>query len=256
MPAGGGTSQTAVVRAVGGRSQKASLVTAMISAATMLVLSPLLGLLPNAVLAAVVIGYSVGLIQPADFAAILRVRPMEYIWALAAFLGVLVFGTLQGIVIAIMLSMVGLASQAANPSVLVIARKRGEDLFRPVGQDGEANEPIEGLLILRPVGRLFFANAQGVADRIRTLAGAHRPVVLLLDLSRVFDIEFSALQSLDGEEQRFAREGVVVWISGMNPGVASEAAAYGLPGRLGKDRVFPDLRSAVRQFSDQSAQKS
>ncbi|MCF1708266.1 STAS domain-containing protein [Tabrizicola sp. J26] len=252
MPAGGGTSQTAVVRAVGGRSQRASLVTAMISTATMLLLSPLLGLLPNAVLAAVVIVYSVGLIQPADFAAILRVRRMEYIWALAAFLGVLVFGTLQGIVIAIMLSMVGLASQAANPSVLVIARKQGEDLFGPVGQDGEVDEPIEGLLILRPVGRLFFANAQGVADRIRTLVGTHRPAVLLLDLSRVFDIEFSALQSLDVEEQRFAREGVAVWISGMNPGVAGEAAAYGIPGRLGKDRVFPDLRSAVRQFSNQS----
>ena len=60
MPAGGGTSQTAVVRAVGGRTQKASLVTASASAATMLVLAPLLGLLPQAVLAAVVIVYSAG----------------------------------------------------------------------------------------------------------------------------------------------------------------------------------------------------
>src|SRR4030095_2001083 len=59
MPAGGGTSQTAVVRAAGGRSQKASLVTAGAAAATMLLLAPLLGLLPNATLAAVVIVYSV-----------------------------------------------------------------------------------------------------------------------------------------------------------------------------------------------------
>ena len=101
MPAGGGTSQTAVVRAVGGRTQKASLVTAASSAATMLVLAPLLGLLPQAVLAAIVIVYSVGLIQPGEFAAIRKVRTMEFRWALAAFLGVLVFGTLQGIVVAI-----------------------------------------------------------------------------------------------------------------------------------------------------------
>ena len=67
MPAGGGTSQTAVVRAAGGRSQKASLVTAGTAAATMLLLAPLLGLLPNATLAAVVIVYSVGLIQPGSF---------------------------------------------------------------------------------------------------------------------------------------------------------------------------------------------
>ena len=67
MPAGGGTSQTAVVRAVGGRTQTASLVTAAAAAATMLVFAPFLGRLPQAVLAAVVIVYSVGLISPAEF---------------------------------------------------------------------------------------------------------------------------------------------------------------------------------------------
>ena len=70
MPAGGGTSQTAVVRAAGGQSQKASLVTAAAALATMLLLAPVLGLMPHATLAAVVIVYSVGLIQPAEFRAI------------------------------------------------------------------------------------------------------------------------------------------------------------------------------------------
>ena len=126
MPAGGGTSQTAVVRSVGGRSQKASLVTAGAAVATMLVFAPLLGLLPQGVLAAIVIVYTVGLIDPAEFRSILKTRRMEFRWALAAFLGVLVFGTLQGIVVAIILSLLGLASQAANPNVYVIGRKRGQ----------------------------------------------------------------------------------------------------------------------------------
>src|SRR5207342_484044 len=101
MPAGGGTSQTAVVRSAGGRSQKASLVTAGTAVATMLLLAPILGLLPNATLAAVVIVYSVGLIQPAEFVAIRNVRTMEFRWAIVAALGVLLFGTLNGIVVAI-----------------------------------------------------------------------------------------------------------------------------------------------------------
>jgi hypothetical protein len=63
MPAGGGTSQTAVLRSAGGRSQKAALVTAGMAAATMLLLAPLVGLLPHATLAAVVV-YSVGLCIP------------------------------------------------------------------------------------------------------------------------------------------------------------------------------------------------
>ncbi|MGC1519074.1 MAG: SulP family inorganic anion transporter, partial [Azonexus sp.] len=157
MPAGGGTSQTAVVRSVGGRSQKASLVTAAAAVGTMLFLAPLLGLLPQAVLASVVIVYSVGLIQPAEFVAIRRVRIMEFRWALAAFAGVLVFGTLKGIVVAIILSMIGLASQAAHPKVHVIGRKRGADVLRPLSPEHPDDETFDGLLILRPEGRLFFA---------------------------------------------------------------------------------------------------
>ena len=140
MPAGGGTSQTAVVRAAGGRSQKASLVTAAVAAATMVVLAPLLGLLPHATLAAVVIVYSVGLIQPAEFMAILKIRRMEFLWALVACCGVLFFGTLKGIIVAIVVSLIGLLSQTANPPVYVIGRKRGADVLRPLMPENPTDE--------------------------------------------------------------------------------------------------------------------
>ena len=167
MPAGGGTSQTAVVRSAGGQSQKASLVTGGAALATMLLLAPLLGLLPNATLAAIVIVYSVGLIQPAEFRAIRSVRTMEFRWALIACVGVLLFGTLKGIVVAIIVSMIGLASQTAHPRVSVIVRKRGADVLRPLSPEHPDDESFEGLLILRPEGRLFFVNAQDVTDQIQ-----------------------------------------------------------------------------------------
>jgi high affinity sulfate transporter 1 len=159
MPAGGGTSQTAVVRAAGGVTQKASLVTAGVAVATMLFLAPILGQLPYATLAAVVIVYSVGLIQPREFLAIRKVRTMEFRWAMIACLGVLIFGTLQGIVVAIIVSLIGLSSQTANPRVYVIGRKRGADVLRPVSPEHPDDETFPGLLILRPEGRLFFVNA-------------------------------------------------------------------------------------------------
>lgn len=247
MPAGGGTSQTAVVRAVGGQSQKSSFVTAIASVATMLVLAPLVSLLPNAVLAAIVIVYSVGLIQIPEFAAIHQVRRMEFHWALAAFLGVLVFGTLQGIVVAIILSLVGLAAQATNPQVHVIGRKRGEDVLRPQNARHPEDETFAGLLILRPEGRLFFANAQMVEERINAEVARHAPKVLVLDLSRVFDIEYSALEMLTGLEHRMWIQGVTVWLAGMNPAVKDSLGAGGLIDALGAQRIFPDLRAAIRQ---------
>jgi len=248
MPAGGGTSQTAVVRAVGGRTQKASLVTAAVSAATMLVLAPLLGLLPQAVLAAIVIVYSIGLIKPMEFAAIRKTRRMEFHWAIAAFLGVLVFGTLQGIVVAIALSLLGLASQAAHPRVHVIGRMRGEDILRPLSSDHPGDETFEGLVVLRPEGRLFFANAEQVSERIREVVTQNKPRVLILDLSRVFDIEYSALQVMIEGERRLAEEGVTVWLAGLNPDVADYLRASGFEDRLGADRILANARVGIHRY--------
>jgi high affinity sulfate transporter 1 len=250
MPAGGGTSQTAVVRSVGGQSQKASLVTAAAAVGTMLFLAPLLGLLPQAVLASVVIVYSVGLIQPAEFVAIRRVRTMEFRWALAAFAGVLVFGTLKGIVVAIILSLIGLSSQVAHPKIHVIGRKRGADVLRPLSREHPDDETFSGLLILRPEGRLFFANAQQVSDQIRQLIEKHQPRVVALDMSRVFDIEYSALQMLIEGERRATERGAIFWLADLSPGVMECVKASGLADRLGRERLFFNARAVIRHYQE------
>lgn len=248
MPAGGGTSQTAVVRTVGGSSQKASLVTAGAAAATMLFLGPLLGLLPNATLAAVVIVYSVGLIAPAEFIAILKVRTMEFRWAVIALIGVLVFGTLKGIVVAIIVSLIGLIGMAANPRVYVIARKPGTDILRPLTPENPGDQTFEGLLIVRPEGNLFFANVTEVAAQINALVTQYNPRVVALDMSRVPDIEYSALQTLVETEKRATESGVVVWLAGLNPAVRSAARRAGLEARLGHDRLLANTRIVIERY--------
>jgi high affinity sulfate transporter 1 len=253
MPGGGGTSQTAVVRSAGGQSQKASLVTAAAAVATMLLLAPLLGLLPNATLAAVVIVYSVGLIQPAEFRAIRAVRTMEFRWALIACVGVLIFGTLKGIVVAIIVSMIGLAAQAAHPRVSVIGRKRGTDVLRPVSPEHPDDETFDGLLIVRPEGRLFFVNAQYVAEQIAALVAQHQPRVLALDLSRVPDLEYSALQALMEGERRATERGAVVWLVGLNPAVLEVVRHSGLDQRLGRERMLFNARAAIEHYRSMNA---
>jgi len=248
MPAGGGTSQTAVVRAAGGRTQKASLVTAGAALATMLFLAPLLGLLPNATLAMIVIVYSIGLIQPAEFIAIRKVRTMEFRWAVVAALGVLLFGTLQGIVVAIIVSLIGLSSQAARPTVHVIGRKRGVDVLRPLSSQHADDETFEGLLIVRPEGRLFFANAQNVVEQIRALTLEHKPRVLALDLSRVPDIEYSALQALIESERRATEAGAIVWLAGLNPGVLEVVRRAGFDKQVGDERLMFNARMAIERY--------
>jgi high affinity sulfate transporter 1 len=248
MPAGGGTSQTAVNRLAGARTQLAELVTAGATLATMLLLAPLIALMPQATLAAVVIVYSIGLIQPEEFGAILRIRFNEFTWAIVAFAGVVALGTLKGIVVAIVLSLVGLAYQVADPPVYVMVRKPGTNVFRPRTTEHPEDETFPGLLILRPEGRIFFANAEHIAEKMRRLADEAKPRVVAIDLSAVPDLEYTALKALVEGEKRQRDRGVRVWLVGLNPGVLRVVQKSPLGKVLGREELHFNLEAAVARF--------
>lgn len=248
MPAGGGTSQTAVVRVAGAISQTSSLVTAATAAGVMLLLAPLLGLLPYATLAAVVIVYSASLIQPKEFIDIYKIRAMEFRWAVIACLGVLVFGTLQGIVVAIIVSLLGLSRQTANPLVSVIGRKRNTDVLRPLSPEHPDDQTIDGLLIVRPEGSLYFVNIQHISDQIKALAAQYQPEIIVLDMSRIPNIEYSALERLIEGERRVADHGHTLWLAGLNPNVLQIVRRSGLAERLGRERMLFNANIAIERY--------
>ena len=248
MPAGGGTSQTAVNRRAGARTQLAEVITAGATLVTMLFLAPLIALMPQAGLAAVVIFYSIGLIHMGDFRVILGIRRTEFLWALVAFVGVVLVGTLQGIVVAIVASLVALAYQTANPAVHVLGRKPGTNVFRPRSGQHPEDETFPGLLILRPEGRMFFANAERLAEKMRPLVAAARPRVVALDLSAVFDLEYTALKMLTEAEKRQRERGVSLWLIGLNPDVLAMVQRSPLGGILGRERMHFTLEQAVAKY--------
>ena len=248
MPAGGGTSQTAVNRSAGARTQVAGLVTAAVTLLTMLLLAPLIALLPDATLAAIVIVYSIGLIKPAEFRAIRGVRRMEFRWALVALAGVVLLGTLQGIVVAIVVSLIALSYQVVDPPVHVLGRKRGTDVFRPRTPEHPEDETYPGLLMLGLEGRLFFFNAERVAQKIRPLIEAEKPRVVALDLGGVFDLEYTAMKALTEAEKRSRANGVLLWLVGLTPGVLNVVQHSPLGQTLGRERMFFNLEQAVDKY--------
>ena len=176
---------------------------------------------------------------------------MEFRWALVACVGVLLFGTLKGIVVAIIVSTIALASQTARPRVSVIGRKRGADVLRPLSPEHPDDETFEGLLIVRPEGRLFFVNEQYVAERIEALVKQYQPRVLAIDMSRVPDIEYSALQALMEREKRATERGVVVWLAALNPGTLEVVRKAGFDARLGRERLLFNARQVIERYQAQ-----
>jgi high affinity sulfate transporter 1 len=252
MPAGGGTSQTAVNRLAGAKSQAAELVTATGALATLLLLAPFIALMPKAALAAVVIVYSLDLIKPSDFVEIRRVRTAEFRWALVALAGVVLLGTLQGIVIAVIVSLLSLAWQAYNPPVYALGRKRGTTVFRQVSPEHPDDEQWPGLLMIRLEGRVFFANAQRVGDQMWPMVEAARPSVVLLDFRAVTDVEYTALKMLCEAEEKLRGAGQQLWIAGLNPAVFEVVERSRLGAALGHERMFLDMQAAVEKFQHRS----
>jgi MFS superfamily sulfate permease-like transporter len=248
MPGGGGTSQTAVNRLTGARSQMAELVTASMTLVTMLLLAPLIAMMPQATLAAVVIVYSAGMIKPKEFREILVVRRTEFIWAVIAFAGVMLVGTLKGIIWAIIASIIGLAYQVANPPLYVLGRKPGTNVFRPRSEEHPEDESFPGLLIVRPEGRIFFANAQQLGHKVQQRIDEAQPRVAAVDMRAVFDLEYTALKMLAEAEGKLRGQGIRLWLVGMNPEVLAMVQKSSLGESLGRAGMHLNLETAVAKY--------
>lgn len=253
MPGGGGTTQTAVNVLAGARTQLAEIVTAAMTLVTIFFLAPVVSMLPQSALAAMVIVYSFGLIKPIEFRDILGIRRIEFSWAIAAFSGVVLLGTLKGILVAIIVSLVTLAHQVANPPVYVLRRKPGTNVFRPESADHPEDESFSGLLLLRPEGPIFFANAAHIAHQIEPLVRQEQPRVVAVDASGVLDMEYTALKMFAQVAKAQSERGVQLWLIGMNPEVLAIVKRSPLGQMLREEGMFFNLEIAVAHYLGNAA---
>jgi MFS superfamily sulfate permease-like transporter len=176
------------------------------------------------------------------------VRRTEFYWAVIAFAGVALLGTLKGILVAVIASLLALAHQTYNPPVYALGRKRGTDVFRPLSEEHPDDETWPGLLIVRAEGRLFFANAQRVGDKIWPLIERTKPSVVVLDCSAVIDIEYTALKMLTEAEETLRRDGVMLWLAALNPDVLTVVKRFRIGETLGRERMLFNLQAAVEKY--------
>jgi len=260
MPAGGGTSQTAVNRGAGAHSQVAGMVTAAVVVATLIFLAPLFGLMPQPTLAAVVVVASVGLISPGEFRAIRKVRTMEFRWALIAMVGVMLLGTLKGILVAVIVSLVALILHVSRRPVYVLGRKPGTtSFFRPLSAEHPDDETFPGLLLVKLQGNVHFANASRLGDLIVPLLKEYKPRVLALDCSAMPDLEYTALKMLGNFEAKLRETGIELWLAALNPEPLQLILKTPLGEALGRERMIYSLKNVVeeyqRRYGDEAGEK-
>lgn len=247
LPAGGGASQTAIADATGVRSQMAQWINAAAVMLTVLLLSQQISLLPKAALGSLILVTALSMIKLEAFHAIARVRRDELMWALATLAGVIFIGTLQGILIAVVISILTLFYQANRPPVYAVAYNREKAVFRRAGEH-EGDETFPGLLILRTEGRLTFANAANAGEKMRALVEQTQPQVIVLECSAIPDIEYTALAMLTEAEENLRARGITLWLAGVNPDLLKTLERSPLGAVLGHERMFFNLHKVLEAW--------
>ena len=253
MPVGGGTSQTAVNCRAGAKTQVAEFVTAAVAVLAVLFLAPVIRLMPQATLAAVVIATTVGLLSPKELVSIKHIRQMEFWWGISAALGVVLLGTLHGILVAVIISLAALVYETNRAPVYALGRKPGTNIFRARSAEHPEDETVPGLLLVRTEGRMYFANAQRVGDRIWPMIHEARPRVMVLDCSAIPDIEYTALRMLTNGFNRLQEAGIELWLAGLTPVALDLVRRAPLGSLLGRERMCHDVAQAVERFRAQQA---
>ena len=172
-------SRSAVADASGVKSQMSGIILFVFLVVTMLLLMPLFHDLPEAVLGAIVIAAVAHLVDVGALRRLRRVDRSDFLLALICFSGVLVFGILMGLLIAVVVSLLALVFRAYRPSSAVLGRapEAGDDeTLRYCGvEDHPEYETFPGLVILRVDGELFFANARWFRETVRSLVHGQTP---------------------------------------------------------------------------------
>jgi len=247
-PGGGGTSQTAVNRNAGAVTQLSAIATSATVAVTLLFLASFISLMPQATLGALVLVAAAGLINLKEFRAIRRIRLTEFTWAIVAFAGVVLLGTLEGILIAVLISVLTIFVEASFPPVYALGRKPGTNVFRPLSPDHPEDEVIPGLLLVRSEGRMHFASAPNTTDKLWDLVGEAEPRVVVIEFSAIPDLEYTALKLLTEFEEELSAQGITLWLAALNPEPLKIIRRSPLGERLGDDWLFYTVEQAVEAY--------
>ena len=209
----GSLSKTAAVARAGGTSQVTSVVAAVLSLAVLVLFAPSLSDLPRAVLAAVVIHAVWGLMDVAALRRYESIRRNDLVAALGALLGVLLFGTLAGLLIAVGLSLLGLVYRASRVEVEEMGRIEGEKAAWGSIERHPERSRVDGLLILRLTAPLFWVNAAVVEERIVAIVDARPDTrALVLDLEATDQLDTTSTDMLHKLLARLRRRGVDLYL--------------------------------------------
>ena len=242
-------SRTAVGDAVGSRTELYSLVTVALLVIVMLTSRGVLAMFPTAALGALVVFAAARLIDVGEFRRLARFRRSELVLALLTTVAVLGLGVLYGVLAAVALSIADLLRRVARPHDSVLGFVPGVAGMHDI-EDYPAANPVPGLLVYRYDAPLFFANAEDFRTRAMAAVDANPVPVqwFVLNAEANVDVDLTALDAVDQLRMDLERRGIVFAMARVKWHLREALEAAGLLDKIGEDRIFMTLPTAVEAY--------
>ena len=242
----GSPTKTQMVDSAGGRSQVSQLTTAALVLIVLLFLTKPLSFMPNAVLAAVVFLIGVELVDIRGMRGILMARPVEFWIALVTAATVVVIGVEQGILLAIVVSMIAHIRHSYRPTDRLVTYEDEQARLYALDSDAQA-EP--GLLIYRFGANLYYANSAAFEQEVIGLVDRAKPEAnyLALDASAVDDIDYTAAEMIRSLVPALKARGVTFIVAGLETEPHRELEASGLVDLIGAENFADGLHDVIEK---------
>ena len=249
----GSPTKTQMVDGAGGRSQLAQITTGAITVIVLLFLTKPLEYLPNAVLAAVVFLIGVELVDIAGMRRVARVRPDEFVVALITAATVVLIGVEQGIVLAIILSVIDHLRRSYRPSNTTLEVSGDRMKSTPVHP---SSRTLPGLVVYRFNSSLYYANANLLLEQTTALMASTDPDPvrwLCIDAAGVSDVDYSAAETLRQVHEVGQEHDVRIVFVEVQTRVRVELERFNLVTTFGEDAFFDTVDDVIAAYRTQPA---
>lgn len=252
FPISSSNSRTPVAVAAGAKTQLASIVSALVIALLLVLAPTLVKDMPQAALGAVVITACISFADWPGMFALLKQRRIEFMLAVASFLGVVFFGVIEGIAGAIALSLLVMVWNAWHPYYTVLVRVHGRKGYHDATRHPEGSR-VPGLVLFRWDAQLFFANADLFREALLlAIDEAPTPIqVVIVAADAVNDIDVTAADMLAELDHELEARGIDLQFAGLKGHVRDLIMRYGLSPRFDRDHFHPTVGNAVNVYRQQ-----
>jgi high affinity sulfate transporter 1 len=239
-------SRTAVAEQSGAKTQLTGVMSAAVVLAMLLFFPGLVRNLPQAALAAILIVAAISLLDLEELRRFFAVSRSEFVLAIVCALGVILIGVLQGIVVAVVLSILQLFAKAWRPAWAVLGQEPAAPGFHDLQRSATA-EALPGILIIRWNAPLMFANASVFRDLVRDLLAKseEKPRWVVIAAEPITDLDTTAADTLQDLDLELNAQGIHLAFAELQPAVQERLRVFGLHDTIDARHFYPTLDTAI-----------